>query len=251
MLQRSISSSKFITGLSVVLMCVAATSCGDDKKKNGGTGNGPLDEFIAALTRCGVLSPGKTPDGFFEAPELTPAQSACTSACIAAADCEAVSESFCGGGGTLDACLEACTAFDCRDGGATVPGNAVCDGNADCEGAVDEENCEGQLFACDNFGQVSKRDVCDFENDCTDGSDEVNCPTFMCRDETELPAAVRCDGFPHCTDQSDEEGCPTFACSGDATISAAFVCNGIDDCEGGADEVGCAKVNCPDNGEGL
>ncbi|MEZ4268863.1 MAG: LDL receptor domain-containing protein [Myxococcota bacterium] len=244
MLHRANSLTKFALLVAMFLAATALSSCKSSKKNSGGIG-GTLDEYVAALQRCGVLSAGRVPDGFLEAPEVDATQRACISGCIAKASCDEVTDSFCGDGGELENCFDACTRFTCADG-STVRLEDRCDAEPDCPGGDDETGCAGVLFQCADGDTIPQYYVCDDSTDCSDGSDEVNCPVFTCNNGDTIPPDYKCDGESDCADDSDETGCPTFTCPDSSKISQSLVCNGADDCEGGADELGCAEVTCPD-----
>jgi hypothetical protein len=234
----------------VALGGIALASCGNSKKNSGGIGSGPLDQYVAALQRCGVLTAGRAPNGVFEAPEGDATQLACISACVSKATCDDIAASFCEQSGALDACVSDCYSFRCGDG-TQVPEDARCDDETDCADGSDELNCEATKFNCGSGEVIPKAYVCDDSTDCEDRSDEAGCPAFTCADGETIWPDYRCDGGQDCEDGSDEVNCPSFTCPDGTAVLQSLVCNGADDCDDGADEIGCAEITCPVDPERL
>ncbi|MCB9728260.1 MAG: hypothetical protein H6746_07255 [Deltaproteobacteria bacterium] len=200
-------------GLAGVWLALALSACdGEGRKSNSGL-DAPFEEYVTALRDCDLLSEGKLPVGAIETPELTSTQAACVTGCLDKATCIDFRDSVCNeGGGALQVCLGACTAFRCGNGDA-LDLSRVCDGEQDCADGSDERSCAPASFNCRDGGLIGADLVCNGQLDCVDGSDESSCATFVCNDGQTTPERLVCNGAIDCLDGSDELGCARFFCT--------------------------------------
>lgn len=134
--------------------------------------------------------------------------------------------------------------FTCASSDYFIPKAWECDTRLDCEDGSDEADCEGRIFACDDFNSIPDELLCDDKRHCPDGSDEiaeVACPdtAFECDDGDLIICLYRCDGYDDCLDGEDELDCPEFACADGTPKPAAFRCDLVRDCLDGSDEADC------------
>jgi hypothetical protein len=207
-----------------------------------GCGASGEDALVAQLVACDLVTAGeigpRVLSGLY-------APNACYQACLAGADCPALSAALCRTDvELLRRCDQDC-AHRCADG-ALVGVERVCDGVPDCEDMGDEQRCPGwDVLVCRDRTRVTGR-RCDGIYHCSDGSDEVGCSSGSCSGLT-IPPYWRCNGYDECPDGSDELSCPTYRCADGRVVTYSPEgtyprCDGLWNCSDSSDERGCAEL---------
>lgn len=204
----------WVAGTLAVLACSSAEPAGDDDE-GGGNASGYCATLEARLRECDVLGAGR-----YECVNYADPAERCETACLADANCAAITDFYCGYTGSVPRCFEGCIGlvpFACGDGLSIDP-FAQCNGVEECSGGEDELDCPAiGRYKCRNVNAwIDYALYCDGVEDCSDGSDETpGCaPEHDCGDGITLSEYAICDGTAQCTDGSDEAAdCAIATCS--------------------------------------